>query len=469
MPNDGRNISVINERMMVAWHFRNPGFFNQFNLDGKLGDPISKSAWTALKKLNSPSPTIIQITELMGKNGSPGMTADKFHQEVLSFIDNFGLPDPSSTYEMLNGLWQRREGIDLLDEYRDALANAKITPQQAAEKIALRTALMYADEANFTSTDHWGGNVAKVQHKAMVDMSTSGRTPRFPRELAKMHSHFSKGILPGITSLMADTGAGKSIFRLMIEHCWAKEHGRQVISAITESSMIYERARRLCQLKKNLQYDNIVYGEWSDAYDEILGTPYSSGGAVHYVEANGKDIAWLMAVANGKDIVIDLIHDLRYDSFRLPGISDVKAEEIALSALEGYCVKHNAQVLITVQTDKAARVAARQGGVPLNAASAKGNSAYEGKARRFLTMQNKYATEEGSIYIEEDDVSLSWKPDQRIPLGYITMQKNRDGRLLRQPYYMVPGMFLLKAIPSVQGTDSISKSYAPYLPKAKAI
>ena len=465
---DGGNVSVLNERMMLGWHVANPGHQHQYSLDGKLGDQFAKSAWAALRKLNSASYTIPQVVELMRKNGMPDTSPDKFQAEILSPIEKWGMPDPITTYNLLNELWQRREGVSLIDLYRDQILSGKITPQQAAEKIAVSTALMYAEQAQITSTDTWGGEVARLQHEAMVKMSNDGKSPRFPADIGLLRDKFKRGIIPGITALMADTGAGKSIFRLMVEHAWAKDCGRKVLSAITESSMTFERARRLCQLQKNLSFDDVAWGEWSPAYDKILATPYESGGSVHYVEANGKDLAWLMAVANGKDIVIDLVHDIRYDSFRIPGINDVKAEEMALSALEGYCTKWQAQVFLTVQTDKASRVSSRQGDTVLNAANAKGNSAYEGKARRFLTMQNKYATEAGEVRIEEDDVNLQWRADQRIPMGYMTIQKNRDGGLGRFPYYMVPGMFLLRGIPTLP-TGQISKIYDPYLPKTKKL
>lgn len=462
----GENISVLNERMMLAWHIKNPGYLHQYSLDNRLGDPLSKSGWKALQTLKSSSYTIPQIVELMKKNGMPDATDSKFQAEILEPVEKWGQPDPVTTYNLLNELWQRREGISLIDQYRGQILSGKMTPQQAAEKIATSTALMYAGQAKIISTDTWGGEMAKIQHEAMVKMAKDGKSPRLPNDLPFLRDKFSRGLIPGITTLMADTGAGKSIFRLMLEHGWARDCGRSVLSAITESSILFERARRICQLQKNLSFDEIVWGEWSPKYDEILGTPYKSGGSVHYVEANGKDLAWILAVANGKDIVIDLMHDIRYDSFRISGINDVKAEEIALSALEGYCTQWQAQVFITVQTDKASRVESRKGESTLNAANAKGNSAYEGKARRFLTMQNKYATESGEVEIEGHDVRLSWRSDERIPLGYITIQKNRDGRLGRTAYYMVPGMFLLREIP-ILPTGNISKAFDPFLPKAK--
>lgn len=118
---DGGNVSVLNERMMLGWHVANPGHQHQYSLDGKLGDQFAKSAWAALRKLNSASYTIPQVVELMRKNGMPDTSPDKFQAEILSPIEKWGMPDPITTYNLLNELWQRREGVSLIDLYRDQI------------------------------------------------------------------------------------------------------------------------------------------------------------------------------------------------------------------------------------------------------------------------------------------------------------------------------------------------------------
>lgn len=464
--NDGKNTSPINERLMVGWHIKNPGYTNQYPLDGKLTDPVSKSAWNAIRKLGAATITTPQIVDLMAKNGAPGMTIERFTEELLKPLETWGMPDPVFTYSHVNGLWQKRNGKSIFEGYIAQMDMGKVTPMEAAEKALVETALMQADTADITSTDSWGGERAKAQHKALSQMSKDQRTARFPDILPNFHNKFKKGIIPGITTLLTDTGGGKSIFRLMLEHAWAQVHGRKVISAITESSVVMERARRLCQLNHSLVFDEIVWGEWVDKYDEILGTPYPSGGSVDYIEANGKDISWLLAVANGKDIMIDLWHDVRYNTFMKPGLNDVKAEEAAWSAMEGYCTKHGAQIFVTVQSDKASRVNARQNGIPLNAANAKGNSAYEGKSRRFLTLQYRYADADGEVEI--DGVKYRWKEGDKYPMGWLSLQKNRDGGALTREIVHLTKHFEIRSIrDQLGGQETIAAKYKEYLPRIK--